>query len=101
MSAGEERYEEAWTAEEVAAIEGALKMGSDSHEVALAIDRMFFFHDEADVVPHLRSAGAALTKAKDGLRAELSEELHRKWTAALNKQLRASVTKAKENAQKG
>lgn len=101
MGTSEDKDGAPWTSEEIAMVDRALKMGQDAHEVALAIDRMFFFHDEANVIPHLKAAGAALTKAKDELRQELPEELHRKWTIALGKQLRASVTKAKDNAQKG
>lgn len=90
-----------WTAEEIATVDCALKMGRDPHEVALAIDRMFFYHDEADVIPHLRAAGVALTKAKDGLRQEIPKELHRKWIVALGMQMRASVTKAKDMPKEG
>jgi hypothetical protein len=86
--------EENWSNDDAARVDGGLKMQAGAHEIALALDRLFFASDEKDVVKKLKEAGPALAKVKDSL----PEELRPKWASALSRQLRTSVERVKKNA---
>lgn len=85
-----------WSAEEIAGVDGALKQCDNAHEVAMALDRLFFAKDEKDAVPKLKAAGYALSKLKEAV----PEEIRARWLALLGKQLRYSVDRAKRSAGK-
>ena len=86
--------EEGWGGDEAARVDCALKMQSGSHEIALALDRLFFANNEKDIVKKLKEAGASLAKVKESL----PEDLRAQWSGALSRQLRASVERVKKNA---
>lgn len=88
--------ENQWSSEEVASVEAAFKRLAQSHEVALAIDRLFFAKEEKEAIPKLKVSAQALTQLVE----EIPEEVRVKWRAALGKQLRQSVDRAKKSGGK-
>lgn len=91
-----EQLEEKWSGEEIAGVDAALKALGNTHEIALAIDRLFFAKNEKDSIPKLKAAAALLTQ----LAAEIPEGSQNKWRGALGKQLRQSVDRAKKDSGK-
>ena len=84
--------ENQWSGDEIANVEAALKRLGEPHELILAIDRLFFADGENEAIPNLKISAKALTQLID----KVPEDVRVKWRAALGKQLRESVDRAKK-----